>query len=83
MGISFHPLASGPMGFGDGIQFIEELRAWAGQYEREYMVPDQWNHKLAKETVAILICNLPTFLKKPATKVVSVLMDDRLRKAMM
>lgn len=82
MGISFAPLASGPSGFRDGLQFTEELQAWSEAYEREFMVPDKWNNKLADETVAILIYNLPKWLKGPACKVVVALMDERLRKAM-
>ncbi|OCK80615.1 hypothetical protein K432DRAFT_297294 [Lepidopterella palustris CBS 459.81] len=83
MGISFAPLDSGPSNFSDGLMFTYELRRWAESYEREYMVPSNWNHKLANETVAILIYNIPGFLKAPAKKVVAALMDERLRKAMM
>jgi hypothetical protein len=83
MGISFTPLASGPSDFRDGLQFTEELQEWSEAYEREFMVPDKWNNKLADETVAILVYNLPEWLKGFAHKVVATLMDERLRKAMM
>ena len=83
MGISFIPLASGSSGFHDGLQFTKELQVWSEAYEREFMVPDKWNNKLADETVAILVYNLPEWLKGPARKVVAALMDERLRKAMM
>lgn len=82
MGISFTPLASGPSGFRDGLQFTEKLRVWSEAYEEKFMVPDKWNNKLADETVAILVYNLPEWLKGPARKVVATLMDERLRKAM-
>lgn len=83
MGISFTPLASSSSGFHDGLQFAKELQVWSEAYEREFMVPDKWNNKLADETVAILVYNLPEWLKGPARKVVAALMDARLRKAMM
>ena len=83
MGISFAPLDPGSSGFRDGLQFTEKLRVWSKDYERKSMVPDKWNNKLADETVAILVYNLPEWLKGLARKVVATLMDERLRKAMM
>ncbi|KAF2182243.1 hypothetical protein K469DRAFT_637108 [Zopfia rhizophila CBS 207.26] len=83
MGISFAGLKHGPSDFVDGLQFVEDLRHWAEDYEKRTMVPNGWNHKLAEETIAILLCNAPHFLKPYGKQAVITLMDGRLRRAMM
>lgn len=81
MEIDLSSLRHGPNSFRDGLEFVEDLKEWVEDYEKN-LVPDKWNHKLADETTAILIYNLPWFLKSPAKKLVTTMMDDRLRKAM-
>lgn len=81
MGMSFKPLAHYP-NFRDGVEFFDDLKNWALSYEEEVMIPNEWNHKLANETTAILLYNMPEFMKPFGKHVVSSLMDDRLRKAM-
>lgn len=83
MRIDFTPLAHGPSNFKDGLEFFEDLRLWADGYEQRAMVPNDWNHKLAEETIAILLSNVPKFLRPYGKWAVVTLMDDRLRKAMM
>jgi hypothetical protein len=57
MGIDYEPLRHGPSSFKDGLEFFEDIKEWADQYEREHMVPNKWNHQLAEETSAILLTN--------------------------
>lgn len=86
MGISYQKLRSGTEGgepWADGLQWLEELNEWSAKYEERYMVPDIYNQKTAEQTVAILLYNLPKSAKPYGRKVVSALMDDRLRTAMM
>ncbi|KAL8849649.1 MAG: hypothetical protein Q9221_005416 [Calogaya cf. arnoldii] len=83
MGISYHKLKSAEEGWQDALQWLDELEQWSDQYERENMVPDITNNKLAEQTVAILLWGIPKALKPFGTNLVSVLMDDRLRTAMM
>jgi len=83
MGISYEPLTHGPNSFRDGVQFVEDVRTWASAYEAKTMVPDPVNHKVAEETTAILLCNVPSFLKPAGKKAVASLMDERLRRAML
>jgi hypothetical protein len=83
MGISFSSLTHGPCNFKDGLQFVEDLKVWSDEYEEKTMVPNEWNHKLAEETIAILLCNVPEFMKPAGKQIVISLMDNRLRKAMM
>ena len=83
MEISYEKISSGGEGWVDGLQWLEELAAWSEEYERECMVPAETNKKTANETVEILLWNMPSLLKPFGKKIVSVLMDDRLRTAMM
>ncbi|KAF2746394.1 hypothetical protein M011DRAFT_425006 [Sporormia fimetaria CBS 119925] len=81
-GINFSALQHGPNDFRDGLEFYEDLRTWADEYENRAMVPDKHNHLVAEETTALLVCNIPTFLRPVARNFVVALMDERLRKAM-
>jgi hypothetical protein len=83
MSIDFSALEHGPNSFKDGLEFFEDIKNWADQYERRYMVPNKWNHQLAEETSRILLSNVPGLMKPVAKNFVKALMDDRLRKAMM
>ncbi|KAF2804935.1 uncharacterized protein BDZ99DRAFT_467159 [Mytilinidion resinicola] len=82
MGIDLSALKHGPNNFQDGLEFAHDLAEWVEDYEQKNLIPDPYNHKLANETTAILIYNLPGFLKGPAKKLVTTMMDERLRKAM-
>lgn len=86
MGISYIKLKSGGeggQGWIDGLQWFDELKEWSAEYEKMFMLPDKNNQKTADQTVAILLYNIPGFLKSNGRRVVSALMDDRLRTAMM
>ncbi|KAL8686601.1 MAG: hypothetical protein Q9224_005397, partial [Gallowayella concinna] len=83
MGISFRKLKSAEKGWEDGLQWLHDLDDWSQRYERENMIPHASNKKTADQTVAILLWGLPGALKPFGARVVSVLMDDRLRTAMM
>ncbi|KAJ4380564.1 hypothetical protein N0V86_003923 [Didymella sp. IMI 355093] len=83
MGIDFKDLRHGPHAFKDGLEFFEDVKEWADKYEEVKMVPDQYNHQLAEETTRILLANAPEALKPYGQNVVTALMDDRLRRAML
>lgn len=83
MGIDFSPLKHGPSSFKDGLEFFEDVKEWADQYESQYMVPNKWNHQLAEETSAILLTDVPRPLKPIAKEFVKALLDDRLRESML
>ncbi|KAI4290559.1 MAG: hypothetical protein L6R35_000172 [Caloplaca aegaea] len=83
MGISYRRLESAEEGWVDGVHWLEELQAWSEQYERKNMLPHPDNKRNADETVAILLWGIPKSLKSFGKRVVSALMDDRLREAMM
>ncbi|KAI2733497.1 hypothetical protein CBS147332_512 [Penicillium roqueforti] len=80
--ISYEKLPSGKVGFQDGIQWLEELTAWADEYEVRCMVPDIKNRETADQTTAVLLYMLPKVFHPAGLQAVSFMMDDRLRKAM-
>ena len=86
MGIGYSNLRSGGEGgegWTDGLQWLDELSEWSAGYEKRCMVPHKDNQKTAEQTVAILLYSMPGFAKPPGRRIVSALMDDRLRTAMM
>ncbi|KAJ4361160.1 hypothetical protein N0V95_002129 [Ascochyta clinopodiicola] len=83
MGVDYSSLRHGPESFKDGLEFFEDIKEWAEEYENDYMVPDKYNHQLAEETTRILLANVPEALKPYGQNIVVALMGDRLRHAMM
>ncbi|KAK9428982.1 hypothetical protein V1505DRAFT_375469 [Lipomyces doorenjongii] len=66
----------------DGLQFYEDIKAWALDYEEKYMIPAKSNKQTADELVPLLLFYVPKSLKGAASNLVGVLMGNRLRKAM-
>jgi hypothetical protein len=83
MGIDYSSLHHGPRSFKDGLEFFEDIKQWADDYEKKYMVPNNHNHQLAEETTRILLTDAPDALKPYGQNVVTALMDERLRRAML
>ena len=83
MGIDYSGLRHGPSNFKDGYEFFEDIKKWADEYERRCMVPNKFNHQLAEETTRILLVNVPGPMKRFGKVLVTALMDERLRKAML
>ncbi|KAF1936556.1 hypothetical protein EJ02DRAFT_438460 [Clathrospora elynae] len=82
MGIDYSCLRHGPSDFKDGLEFFEDLKEWSDNYEHRCMVPNKFNHQLAEETTRILLTDIPGPLKPFGKTVVTSLMDERLRSAM-
>ncbi|PWY89791.1 hypothetical protein BO70DRAFT_285156 [Aspergillus heteromorphus CBS 117.55] len=83
LNISYDALPSGKSGFRDGLQWLEEIMAWSDEYEARCMAPDIANHKIAEQTIAVLLYMVPQQLQYLGMRFVSFMMDDRLRKAML
>ena len=83
MNISYSDLPSYILGWRDGLEWFQEMKAWSLKYEERCMVPSDYNKKTADETTALLLYDVPTSALPAGRAVVSVLMDERLRKAMM
>jgi hypothetical protein len=67
----------------DGLEFYEDIKAWAEAYEEKYIVPAISNKKTANQLVPLLLFYVPGFLKGVARNIIGVLMGDRLRTATM
>ena len=83
MKISYDQLPSAKTGWQDGLSFFQELEQWSLQYEEMHMVPSSDNKRLAVSQFDIVFINVPTFLHNNCRKAMSVLVGERLRKAMM
>ena len=84
MGINYGNLSkSDEGGWTDGLGWLKTLEEWSEQYEKRCMVPHADNNRIADQTVAILLWEIPEPLKQFGRHVVRALMDDRLRTAMM
>lgn len=67
----------------DGLDWLQELERWSVQYEKDHMVAAESNKLLAENTINVLLWNVPCRLKPRGKQLVSVLLGDRLRQAMM
>ena len=83
MDISFSDLPSAVTGWNDGLQWLDAVEVWSLKYEETYMVPAVSNKQLADSHFEILCLNIPARLLSPCQSVFSVLLGERLRKAMM
>ena len=66
----------------DGLDWLQALDEWSLEYEREHMVPNPTNEKLSKATLDIVLFNVPNCLRPFALKLVTALLELRLRRAM-
>ena len=83
MEISYDKLPSAGTGWCDGLQWLNEIKSWSKTFEQLRMVPAVTNKQLADSHINILCINVPTSFLEPCKKVVSVILGERLRKAMM
>ena len=83
MDISYSELPSSTSGWKDGLQWLDEVEAWSLKYEEAYMVPAITNKQLADSHLEIICINVPARLLSPCKRVLSVILGERLRKAMM
>lgn len=65
----------------DGIEFVDDITAWAKSYEIEAMKPARSNTYPAQALFDLLLYHVPTFAKPFAIEVATVLMGDRVRDA--
>lgn len=83
MGIGYEKLKSGKDRWIDGLHWLEDVVEWAEAYEKRCMRPHINNKITAEQTVAVLLWNVPPAMKGIGKHLVSALMDERLRTAMM
>ena len=83
MMISFNELPSHESGWKDGLHWLDEVGQWSLAYEVEHMVPAATNKQLADSTMDILLWFMPHRFKETGRALGSLLMEERLRRAMM
>lgn len=66
----------------DGIEFYEDIKQWALQYESDHMVPAATNKETADQLIPLLLFYVPRFLRPIIRQAIGVLMGERLRRAM-
>jgi hypothetical protein len=80
--ITFEELPSSKTGWRDGLHWLEEVEKWSLKYEEANMIPAATNNELAEAHLDVLFLNVPTWLNQVGKKVVSILVEERLQKAM-
>ncbi|KAF2089450.1 hypothetical protein K490DRAFT_36961 [Saccharata proteae CBS 121410] len=83
MEIPYTALKSGKDGWRDGLQWLDELEEWSDAYEEQYMVPAEANNQLANATLNLALFPLPRWIRGVILSFALVLLDKRLRFAMM
>lgn len=67
----------------DGIEWADDVTAWAKRYETDVMKPSPVAHKPAVALLPIITYWLPRFMKPFGQEIVCVLIGDRIREAFM
>ncbi|KAF1981069.1 hypothetical protein K402DRAFT_398886 [Aulographum hederae CBS 113979] len=83
MEVGYGELEGAEGGWRDGLEWLEDVEAWSRRYEERCMVPHGNNKVAADRTTELLLWGMPEGMRERGVKVVSVLMEERLRKAMM
>ncbi|GKT41410.1 mycophenolic acid synthesis protein B [Colletotrichum spaethianum] len=65
----------------NGIEFVEDITAWAAQYEVDEMKPAKVNLQASSQLTEMMLFHVPSFAKSFAREVLYVLMGDRVRAA--
>ncbi|KAK1987505.1 hypothetical protein LZ30DRAFT_163945 [Colletotrichum cereale] len=65
----------------DGIEFVDDITAWAAQYEVDAMKPSRLNLQASSQLTEMLLFHVPSFAQPFAREVLHVLMGDRVRAA--
>ena len=83
MDISYKGLSSSAEGWEDGLHWLEEVKSWSEDYEDHRMKPAATNMQLADTELGVICVNVPSRLLGICKRFLSVLLGDKLRKAMM
>ncbi|KAH7018465.1 uncharacterized protein B0I36DRAFT_377652 [Microdochium trichocladiopsis] len=82
MGIEYKGhLPRAEQGWKDGLEFVEDIEAWAHAYEIDKMKPSKVAAAPARALIPMLLYWLPWFMHPFATECVCVLMNTRVREA--
>ncbi|OTA08042.1 hypothetical protein A9Z42_0089650 [Trichoderma parareesei] len=65
----------------DGIDFMDDVAAWAAEYENKHLGPSPDIAKLGQVLVELMLSAYPRFSRAPGYKILMVLMGERMRHA--
>lgn len=65
----------------DGVEFANDITAWAKRYEVEAMKPAKVNLQASAQLTQMMLWHVPSFAKPFAQEILTVLMGDRVRDA--
>jgi hypothetical protein len=82
MGIPYDKLQPYMGPHNDGLNWLEAMEKWSMAYEENFMVPADTNEKLGVSTLGIVTFNTPIRWRPTMIKLVSAVLDPRLRSAM-
>lgn len=83
MGIEYKGYLEHAPAWRDGLEFAEDIEAWAKSYEIQAMKPSTVCAKPARALIPMITYWVPWFAKGFVTEVVVALLDDRAREAFM
>lgn len=83
LGISYEELPRDDDTWKDGSMWLEALDNWSSEYQEKYMVPAESNKKVADATLYHITWKLSKRMKPVGNKIVAVLLEEKLREAMM
>ena len=83
MEISYTKLPSSADGWQDGLQWLDEMRAWSDEYEESHMVPAETNKHLTDSQFDYLLPDWGPKYRDPCKKMAVALLGDRLRRSVM
>ena len=83
MEISYTKLPSSAQGWQDGLQWLNEVKAWSDQYEESHMIPAKTNKHLVDSQFEYLLPNLASTYRDICKRMAVSLLGDRLRNSVM
>lgn len=82
LGIEYGPLG-GNGEWKDGVAWLQALDEWSAAYQEKFMVPAESNKQVADATMYHITWKLSKRMKPVGHKIIAVLLEDKLREAMM
>lgn len=83
LGVKYDLLPGSQDGWRDGLQWLNELDTWSCRYQDAHMVPNATNKKVADATLYHILYAAPASLKAVGFNIITVLLEEQLRVAMM
>ena len=83
MQIPYDVLPSCRSGWHNGLEWLDELAEWSNVYQQDHMMPAISNKHLAYSTIDRLLWKLPVSMKSVGKNLMTALLEDKVREAML